>query len=253
MSGFASTRRHFLVCIGAFAGIRFSSAFGQEAGASASIAPQPYFAGVNRAIEALAKLGSPVTTADAQQIVTLARQSDGAAVEAAEKVLGRYTLADLLIASDGSAQVALGGAPRKLIEQGWSVFLVRVSNPQGRTDNIWFSSGWGTPGQMGPADHSAQRAGLADTLNKAPAIGKMWLLSELYETTPILRFGQELPVVGLSGSLVEYHVIQLYSRDHGQRRADLTVYTLPKSDDGSDGSGHREFTFECLPSRTITL
>src|SRR6185437_9854787 len=43
------------------------------------------------------------------------------------------------------------------------------------------------------------------------------------------------------------------SRDHGWRRADLTVYTSPKSDDGFDGSGHREFTFECLPSRTVTL
>src|SRR5262249_54002460 len=154
--------------------------------------------------------------ADVQQIGSLATQGDSAAVSAAEKILERYTVASLSIESEGSAHVMLGGAPRTLIEQGWRVFLVRVANRSGRTDNMWFSSGWSTPGQMVPGDnHMAERAGLADRLNKAPDIEKMWLLSQLYEATPVLLFGQEIPVIALSGAPVEYGVIQLFSRDRG--------------------------------------
>jgi hypothetical protein len=106
---------------------------------------------------------------------------------------------------------------------------------------------------MVPGDnHMAQRAGLADTLNKGPEIEKLWLLSQLYETTPVLLFGQELPVVALSGAPVEYRVVQLYSRDHGKRRADLTVSILSKSGEFG-GYGHRVLDFDCMPSRIVTL
>ena len=218
-----------------------------------SIDPQPYFANVRRAIEALEKLGAPITDADAQQLAELASQSDSTAVSAAEEIMGRYTIANLLIESESALRITSGGAPPTLIEQGWRMFLVRAANPRGLTDNIWLSSG-DTLGQiMASGSHSAQRADPTNWYNKAPLIEKMWLLSRMYETTPILRFGQELPVVGLSGSPVEYRVIQLYSRDHGQRRADLIVYMFPKAGDRDGSSGHREFTFDCLPSRTVRL
>jgi hypothetical protein len=244
------TRRHLIVMLGGAASLRVLPLWASQAD---SITPQPYFAGVNRAIEALAKLGAPISVADAQQIAALTHQNDAAAVDAAEQILRRYTVANISIDSAESARVMLGGAQRTLIEQGWRAFLLKVVNPSGRTDNMFFSSGWETPGQMGSSDHMAERAGLADILNKAPAIEKMWLLAQLYETTPVLLHGREIPVVGLSGSPVEYRVIQLYSRDHGTRQADLTVYALSRSDASLGGYGHREFTFDCLPSRTVTL
>jgi hypothetical protein len=209
---------------------------------------------VKRALEALEKLGAPVAAADAQQIASLASQADSAAVNAAEKILDRYTVANISIESESSAHVMLGGATRTLVEQGWRVFLIRLSNPSGRADNVWISSGWSTPGQMVPRDdHMAERAGLADRLNKAPDIEKMWLLSQLYEATPLLLFGQELPVVALSGTPVEYRVLQLFSRDRGQRRANLMVYTMSKSGDGLAAYGHHEFVFDCFPSQDVAL
>jgi hypothetical protein len=223
------------------------------AAASVSIPPQPYFASVKRALEALEKLGAPIAPGDVQRVASLAAQGDSAAVSAAEGILQQYTVANLSIESESAAHLMPGGAPRTLIEQGWRVFLVRVANPAGRTDNMWFSSGWATPGNMAPGDgHMAQRAGLADRLNKAPDIEKMWLLSQLYETTPVLLFGQEIPVVALSGAPIEYRVVQLYSRDHGKRQADLAVSILSKAGDFA-GDGHRQFDFDCLPSRTVIL
>jgi hypothetical protein len=236
--------------------LRPSSLFSADAGVPVSVEPQPYFAGVNRAIEALAKLGAPVTAGDAQQIAVLARQNDSAAVDAAERILARYTLARLSIGSTGSAHVALGDAKRTLIEQGWSMYLVRVENPAGRMENINFSTSWypSTPGRMLANDNgAAQRAPLLDTLNKAPMIEKMWLLSQLYETTPMVRYGIEIPTVPLSGFPVEYRVIQLFSRDSGQRSTDLMLSTLPKTGDGVNEVGHQKFGFDCLPSRTVQL
>src|SRR5688572_28678232 len=89
---------------------------------------QPYFASVRRAVEALENLGAPVDANDKQQLASLAQKNDRAAVDAAEKILDRYTLARIVTDADGYAHTSAGGAKRALIEQGWSVFLVRVSN-----------------------------------------------------------------------------------------------------------------------------
>src|SRR5215467_3529014 len=123
-----ATRRQFILWVGALAGTRFAAAL---EGKSDAATPQPYFAAVSRALEALAKVGAPVTKDDAQQIAALARQGDQAAVEAAERILNRYTLVRIVVETGGPTSAVAGGAQRTLIEHGWRAFLVRVSNPKG--------------------------------------------------------------------------------------------------------------------------
>jgi hypothetical protein len=77
------TRRQFLVLAGAVAGAQFCPALEAE---SSRVEPQPYFAGVKRTLESLAKLGAPVAVPDAKQIASLARQNDAEAVVSAEKI-----------------------------------------------------------------------------------------------------------------------------------------------------------------------
>ena len=50
------------------------------------------------------------------------------AVDAAEALLDRYTPVRVTIEADGFARVTVAGAPKVLVEQGWRVFLVCVSN-----------------------------------------------------------------------------------------------------------------------------
>ena len=100
---------------------------------------------------------------------------------------------------------------------------------------------------------TAQRATLLDTLNKAPLIEEMWLVSELRGKSRVTRFGREIEVVALSGIPVEYQVVQLFSRDSGTRRAELSLETFPESVGGVGSSSRREFEFECTPSRKVTL
>src|SRR5437763_1375982 len=73
-------------------------------------AAQPFSGGVDRALESLAKLGAPVLVEDAQQIAGLSRQNNRAAVDAAEKILDRYTLMRVLVERDGYPRLTVGGA-----------------------------------------------------------------------------------------------------------------------------------------------
>ena len=229
--------------------------------ATYTIEPQPYFAGVGRALDALAKLGAPVVASDAQQIAMLARQNDSSAVEAAEKILSRYTLASVSVDTVETARVIPGAAPRTLVEQGWRMFLVRIVNAAALTNTITLvpdSGPWGLrsqgPAQMIPEPGAfAQRAYLLDTVNKAPLIAKMWLTSQLYEAIPLNFSGIQLQTVPLSGLPVEYRVIQLFSRDAGHRNAKIAAYIFAKSGEWPNESGHRVLDFECLVSRTVEL
>jgi hypothetical protein len=251
ISEFNFTRRQLVAMLAAAAGARIRPT---RATPVDPVTPQPYFAGVMRALEALAKLGGPVLAEDAQRLATLSHQGDRASVDAAESILNRYTLASVAVETDLNLRVSIGGAQRSLVEQGWRLFLIRVTNPTGRTDSFKVQttvrSGVGayygrmTPGHMSWGDPGtlAPRSFLFDTVNKAPAIQSMWLMSKLEDTNP------------LSGVAIEYRVVQLFSRDHGQRRADFNFVVTPKVDDASAGSnGHREVEFECLPSREVAL
>lgn len=228
---------------------------GWAAEVSQSIAPQPYFASVKRAVDALAKLGAPIAPKDSYRLAYLAHQNNVNAVKAADEILHAYTLAELSFDGQGNGRVAPGGAQRILIEQGWQMFLVRISNPEGRKDNITFSTdlaGAG-PGHMYLFPSSAQKAGLLDTVENAPLISKMWLISQLYETVETAVLGLAIPTIRLSGLPIEYRVIQLFSRDPGAQRATLTLYRFPTTGDFPNDAGRHEFDFNCLPSRAVTF
>ena len=226
------SRRGFLVWSGAIASARLCPTFATEPNRTA---PQPYFASVRRALEALDKAGAPVATADAQQIAVLSRQNSLAAVSAAEEILDRYTLVRIQTDADGYAHVAVGGAPRTLVEQGWRLFLIRISNPLGTTAKLDVAASGGWP---------------PDTLNFAPIIEKAWWRGEFYEAPPMES--------NLTGMPLEYKVIQFYSRDRGQHEAEfvffvpIDAYRWYGAWPGLTGRITR-LTFDCLPSRDIKL
>ena len=242
MSAFKAsvTRRHFLALGGAFTGVHLCHAFESPI---APVPPQPYFAAVDRAVEVLARLGAPIRSEDAEQIITLARQSDSAAVEATEKILDQYTLVRIVTEPDGFAEVTAGGAQKILVEQGWRPFLVRVSNKSGTNARLTVESAFPLVMSSGTG---ASRAGVPDTINMGPYLEEAWLSSSMYEAPPL---GPTL-----SGAAVEYRVVQLYSRNRGEHETALNAYTT------SEGWAAKEFpgrgthlTFQCLPSYDVVL
>ncbi|HEY1848428.1 MAG TPA: CehA/McbA family metallohydrolase [Opitutaceae bacterium] len=222
--------------------------------AGTAVAPQPYFASVARAVEAMASLGAPLSPKDSAAIAALAARASAEAVASAESVLAPYTLARIGVGREGVVRLAPGGAAAVLVEQGWRMFLVRIENPAGRRDGVELvQSVYRTPGQMMPGFSVAQRATLLDTLNKGPLIEKMWLMAQLHGAAPILRYGIQIPVVPLSGLEVEYQVVQVFCRDRGRRHADLVSSVFPASESGEKSSASRRFDFECLPTRDVLL
>lgn len=240
----ALTRRQLLGVFGTVVGATARPLWAGPDG----IAPQPYFATVNRALAALEKLGAPVSVNEARQIALFSRQNDSAAVAAAERLLDRYTLARIDIQKEGYASATPGGAQRTLIEQGWRLFLVRVSNSVGVTDKLnVFGGVWmGLPKTLSPG---ASREAVPETLNVAPYVEQSWLTTQLDDAPPM---GQ-----ALSGFAVEYRVIQLYSRDRGRRSQDFYFVTAnyPLATLAARWRYRRSLRldFDCLPSRDVVL
>src|SRR5262249_52563265 len=160
------------------------------------------------------------------------------------QILDRYTVVRVVAQADGYANVSGGGAQKTLIEQGWRPFLVRVSNPVGTMARLTIESG--SPSVIGPST-GASRAGVSDTDNPAPQIERAWLKSEMYEAPPLSTT--------LSGASVEYRVVQLYSRDRGQRAVVLNGFTSPEANWWFAKQFPRgaHLTFECVPSNDVEL
>jgi hypothetical protein len=96
------SRRHFLTLAGGFAGAQFCAAIQSEA---SELVPQPYFAGVTRILEALARLGAPLAAADAEHIAVLASLGDRAAVDEADSAEALHLVLLRLISRETDAPV----------------------------------------------------------------------------------------------------------------------------------------------------
>jgi hypothetical protein len=206
---------------------------------------QPIFASINRAISALAAIGQPISAADAKLLQTLSEAQSANAVETADKILSKYTLAGVTLEPDGYARTVAGGASRQLVEEGWAAFLVRVANPSGSAARLNVT---GTRTSVSTPSTGASRAGVWDTVNLATSIANAWYRTELYQLPPIGP--------SLSGAAVDYQVIQIFSRDRGKREMHLDFWTSTDPRAGFHSySAHRgvQLSFDCMPSSDVLL
>lgn len=161
---------------------------------------QPLVAQVKRLVDAMDYLGTPLREADRAALNQAFEEMDAEQAAAAiQKVLDPYCLLGVELKADSQPNVAPGTADKRLTEQGWSQFLVKVHNPDGLQD------------ELRAASPNAQR------LAGSPAgdVPNRWL--------DLLMFDQQPMSAKLSGLNLEYRIVQLYSRDAGQRDAALTA------------------------------
>jgi hypothetical protein len=161
---------------------------------------QPLVAQVQRLVEALDFLGVPLRAADRTALDAALKEMDEAkCVEAIQRVLDPHCLVGVELKSDKEITAATGPAKPELTEQGWTQFLVKVHNPQGLTSELRAAS---------PNALRLHNSPAADVPNR-------WLDLQMFNQQPLLP--------KLSGLALEYRIIQLYSRDAGPRKADLSV------------------------------
>jgi hypothetical protein len=201
---------------------------------------QPLLAATGRLVDAMAFLGEPFSEAEKARLLAAGSQKTaGEVVAEVERVLDPYCLVSVRINPESRVSVERGAAPARLVEQGWRAFLMKVRNEASVT---------GVLNAESPQARPVYRPGTGSPLapqSVLPAdIADRWLV--------ITNHGAKPMEPQLSGLLLEYRIVLLYSRDRGRREAQIgaTIGT------GTADIGFRNRTavlFDIAPSRDVTL
>ena len=174
------------------------------------VALQPLAQQVRGIENALAYLGEPLPQADRDAIdAGIAKTDEREAVSDLERILDRHVLAIVDINAESRVKVQPGAAKPELVEAGTRLFLVKVLNAAGVTARLRVASPNALPVYV-PSDNSAEppkQISLADVRDR-------WMSIALYAQDPIPE--------RLSGLSVEYRIAEVYSRDRGDRSAEIS-------------------------------
>ncbi len=168
---------------------------------------QPLAAQATRLSEALTSLGQPLPAETAAALSeALSLDDDAEAVAAIQKVLDPLSLVTVEINPESRVKAAAGPVPKKLVQQGWTVFLVKVVNEAGITAPLEAASP-NAAKIVGPSSGSPDPPpGLYDA-----EVANRWADIRMFNERPMTPT--------LSGLAVEYRLIQIFSRDTGKREA----------------------------------
>jgi len=165
----------------------------------AGVPLQPFVSQVTRLIAATEYLGAPLPPEHRRELEAAFKMTnEESAVMAIQRVLDCHCLVGVEINPQMRVKVAPGPARPELVEHGWRQFLLKVHNEAGTTAVL-----------RGISSQARRLAGaMPDELRN------LWLDLQMFESQPLTRT--------LSGLALEYRIVQLYSRDPGQREATLT-------------------------------
>ncbi|MBA2562789.1 MAG: CehA/McbA family metallohydrolase, partial [Chitinophagaceae bacterium] len=175
------------------------------------IEPQPLLAQAIRLQEALSFLGSSLSHEDEKRLLALQDQPlTQQVIHDVQAILDPYCLAFITINPEARVKVERGPAKAKLIQGGWTSFLVKVNNEAGVTAQLEVQSVNAAPvlhiSTFDP--HVLQK-----NILTAPQVANRFLEMQMYRNRPMLA--------NLSGLKLEYAVLQIYSKDAGQREAEI--------------------------------
>jgi hypothetical protein len=179
------------------------------AAAPQSIDLQPLAAQFRRLVEAGAMLGTPFDPAMVHEIdEAIASGVAGDAVAMIQAKLDPLCLAVINISPESRVKVQPGSAKPELMQQGWRSFLVRVNNHAGVTAELKVDSPQAAPQHLRSrgSPEPKQQITLGNFADR-------FLDVAMYNRQPLTKT--------LSGLVLEYRVVQLYSRDVGRREATL--------------------------------
>src|SRR4051794_18905800 len=169
---------------------------------------QPLAAQVDRLVEAMDLLGSPLSAGLQKFIAAAKDKADAAAVQEIQSALDGQCLAGVRITGPDKVEILPGQARPQVAEQGWRVFLVKVYNPTGvkgvelRADS---------PNALPLFTPSSNKPD--PTVTPLGEVGKRFLELSMYNGQPLVK--------DLSGLELEYRLLQVYCRDAGRKEAQL--------------------------------
>ena len=201
---------------------------------------QPLKSQAKRVAQALEFLGQPLTADEQARLdKALAETNDREAVKAIQNLFDTRVLAAVHINPESRVKTIAGPCPKRLMEQGWSVFLIKVHNEGGVTAPLAVTSP--NAAQMHKRSSGAPRGSGEIT---AAAVADRWMDLQMFNSQPLAP--------ALSGLPVEYRVVQVYSRDAGQREGLLAFDVGQGTQDLAFRNG-LAILFDCEPAERVTL
>lgn len=173
-------------------------------------------------------LGQPLDEATKAVVQAAAENPNDAATAAIQHALDPHCLAVINVNPESRVKLQPGPVKPLLVESGWTVFLIKVHNEAGVTAQL--------------RGMSPNAASMVDSPKEQ--MRDRWLDLSVYDGEPMDKT--------LSGLIVEYRLVQLYSRDAGMREAKL----LFDVGQGTQDLGFRneiDILFKCLPAQNILL
>ena len=204
---------------------------------------QPLAQQARRLETALRFLGEPLGAGEAQALDDAVGMSDeAAAVEAVQRVLDRRVLATVHISPESRVRVEQGAAAPELVQDGTRLFLVKVLNDAGVTAPLAVESR--NAGRVYVPSWVSNMSPEPKQVLTAADVRDRWANISIY-TQPPMR-------PRLSGLGLEYAILQVYSRDAGQRSAKISFNV----GQGTQDLGFRNDVDDPLhrvPARRITV
>jgi hypothetical protein len=206
---------------------------------AAPVALQPLAQQVRRVEDALAFIGQPLPPTTKQAIAgAIAMTDEAAAVKAIEAALAPHVLAEVEINPESRVKVARGEARAELVQGGYRAFLVKVVNEAHVTAPLRVTS----PNALRVVESYWGKRSTAPIT--AADIRDRWTEVSFFRRAPL---GERL-----TGLELEYLILEVYSRDAGQRAAELGFDV----GQGTQDIGFRNdisILFEATPARRIAL
>jgi hypothetical protein len=201
---------------------------------------QPLSAQARRVAEALTMLGEPLAPEESARLNKAIDSTGGEpAIRAIQEVLDRRCLIGIDINPESRVKAVQGPAAPRLVQNGWSVFLVKVHNEAGVTAPLAAES----PNAIPVYRVSSGRAAPRPSVSPAQVVQR-WLDLAVFNDRPLKPT--------LSGLNLEYRIIQLYSRDTGRREAKISFNV----GQGTQDLGFRsdvDVLFKVDPAVTLVL
>ena len=204
------------------------------------VALQPLAQQVRRLDNALTALGQPLGADDRRAIdeaIGTADEEEGALK--LQRALDRYALAVVRINPESRVSVEQGPAKPELVEGGTRLFLVKVLNEANVTAPLRVESP-NSGNVYVRSDGSAEPPRVVTTSE----VRDRWATVSIYDKPPLPR--------RLTGLTVEYVILEVFSRDRGQRSAQIAFNVGA----GSQDIGSRNdiaVLFTALPARDVTV
>ena len=201
---------------------------------------QPLAQQVRQLAEALDYLGEPLPAGEIASIdKAIANPDEKAAAAALEAILDPHVIAIVDINAESRVKVEQGAAEPALLEDGTRLFLVKVTNRAGVTAELKVASP--NSGDVFRVSSGDPQPAIELTPNDA---AERWADISLYHQPPMRK--------RLSGLAIEYQILEIYSRDAGQRSAKVSFNV----GQGSQDIGFRNeinILFNAQAAAAITL